>query len=121
MKAVDLGRNEDTTHGGLLVKNKFKSYVSILMTFLLAFSVLSPLASTVVKGQEETEIDIVTPIPISEIPHESDYVSYPHLLDNGVKNAAEGGKLSVKEVDGQMTLVDEGGSLIQLRGMSTHG
>ncbi|WP_212567923.1 carbohydrate-binding domain-containing protein [Bacillus alkalicellulosilyticus] len=47
---------------------------------------------------------------------------FDHLLGNdNVKKPSVGGALSVAEVDGQMTLVDQSGAKIQLRGMSTHG
>jgi len=46
----------------------------------------------------------------------------PALLDNDrVRKPSEAGELQVTEIDGQMTLADEAGNKIQLRGMSTHG
>nr|BAA12744.1 endo-1,4-beta-glucanase [Bacillus sp.] [Bacillus sp. (in: firmicutes)] len=48
--------------------------------------------------------------------------NFDHLLGNeNVKRPSEAGALQLKEVDGQMTLVDQHGEKIQLRGMSTHG
>ncbi|MFW6280971.1 MAG: carbohydrate-binding domain-containing protein, partial [Halanaerobium sp.] len=43
------------------------------------------------------------------------------LGNNNVKKPSEAGKLSLQEIEGQKTLVDQNGKLIQLRGMSTHG
>ncbi|GAE37114.1 hypothetical protein JCM9157_4362 [Halalkalibacter akibai JCM 9157] len=48
--------------------------------------------------------------------------NFKHLLGNdNVKRPSEAGALQLQEVDGQMTLVDQHGEKIQLRGMSTHG
>nr|AFI25187.1 endoglucanase [Halalkalibacter akibai] len=48
--------------------------------------------------------------------------NFNHLLGNdNVKRPSEAGALQLQEVDGQMTLVDQDGEKIQLRGMSTHG
>ncbi len=40
---------------------------------------------------------------------------------DNVKRPSEAGALQVVEIDGQMTLADQNGEKIQLRGMSTHG
>nr|AAT97264.1 endo-1,4-beta-glucanase [Bacillus sp. NW-2004a] len=48
--------------------------------------------------------------------------NFNHLLGNtDVKRPSEAGALQLLEIDGQMTLADENGEKIQLRGMSTHG
>lgn len=43
------------------------------------------------------------------------------LGNDSVRKPSESGALHLEDVDGQMTLVDESGDKIQLRGMSTHG
>ncbi len=43
------------------------------------------------------------------------------LGNDSVRKPSEAGALHLEEVDGQMTLVDESGEKIQLRGMITHG
>ncbi|GAA4080936.1 carbohydrate-binding domain-containing protein [Amphibacillus indicireducens] len=101
------------------MKNNLRRYLVFMLTFAFVVSVFTPVISA--EDNEEGETNIVNPLPISEIPHESNYGSYPYLLDDGVRNAEEGGELSVKEVNGQLTLVDQNDNPIQLRGMSTHG
>ncbi|MBU9722971.1 cellulase family glycosylhydrolase [Bacillus alkalicola] len=104
------------------MKKKYVRYFSIFMTVLLIGALFVP-AIGAEESSDEEEDPIVAPLPIEERPHESNYDAYPSLLDSGVsdRRPSTAGALEVKEVDGVKTLVDESGTPIQLRGMSTHG
>src|SRR5690554_4728462 len=61
---------------------------------------------------------------ISVLPYavSADETEHPGLLGRtNMLRPSEGGSLAVTEIDGKMTLTDENGQPIQLRGMSTHG
>ncbi|ADU31613.1 carbohydrate-binding domain-containing protein [Evansella cellulosilytica] len=103
------------------MKKKLRKFLAVMMTFLLVATLFAPMVSAEENGNGEEEAPLVNPLPISQDPHVSNYEKYPALLDNGVPKASEGGALSLKEVNGQMTLVDKNNNPIQLRGMSTHG
>ncbi|GIQ69811.1 endoglucanase [Xylanibacillus composti] len=89
-----------------------KNTLRKMLTMLMVLSMVATMfAGVAVAATEESSYD----------PVESE-AERPALLGNdSVKKPSEAGKLQVIEIDGQMTLADEAGNKIQLRGMSTHG
>nr|P19570.1 RecName: Full=Endoglucanase C; AltName: Full=Cellulase C; AltName: Full=Endo-1,4-beta-glucanase C; Flags: Precursor [Evansella cellulosilytica DSM 2522]AAA22306.1 endoglucanase [Bacillus sp. (in: firmicutes)] len=104
------------------MRNKLRRLLAIMMAVLLITSLFAPMVSAE-EGDNGDDDDLVTPIEIEERPHESNYEKYPALLDGGLdeRRPSEAGALQLVEVDGQVTLADQDGVPIQLRGMSTHG
>lgn len=84
-----------------MLKKVSKKLISFLMAFTLIGSILPAFGAEGEPTQVET--------------------NYTHLIAKPGTKPSEGGALQLLEKNGQMTLCDEKGNPIQLRGMSTHG
>ncbi|MBU9713093.1 carbohydrate-binding domain-containing protein [Evansella tamaricis] len=80
-----------------MLKTKLARGISILLILLLVFGNMMAVVATDNSGDD------------------------PLLGNDRVKKPSVAGALSLGSLDGQMTLVDQNGDPIQLRGMSTHG